>query len=111
MDVDKSFWFLVKDKDFGEIRKYPWRRTVKIKGNVSAFWIHESNDKNGKLMKNAIEISEIDDLIKEVFFNKRYVWLSSDEHEKKQGLFIYEGSSFINWGCDPKYEKLIKSYL
>lgn len=111
MAIDKSFWFVIKDQQLGEIKKYPWLRRVKDQGYKTSFWIHSSNDEVGKRMTNAIAVENIEDLIKEVFLNKHYVWLNTDESKNKQGLFVLNGDSFISWGAEPKYEALIKSYL
>lgn len=111
MLVNKGFWFVIQDKKLGEIKKYPWFRKVKDQGYKTAFWIHYSSDEEGKRMKNAIARENIEDLIKEVFLNKRYVWLNTDEFKNKQGLFVLNGDNFISWGAEPKYEALIRSYL
>lgn len=67
MLVNKSFWFVIQDKKQGEIKKYPWFRKVKDQGYKTAFWIHYSSDEEGKRMKNAIAIENIEVLLKRFF--------------------------------------------
>ena len=67
MLVNKSFWFVIQDKKQGEIKKYPWFRKVKDQGYKTAFWIHYSSVEEGKRMKNAIAIENIEVLLKRFF--------------------------------------------
>ena len=67
MLVNKSFWFVIQDKKQGEIKKYPLFRKVKDQGYKTAFWIHYSSDEEGKRMKNAIAIENIEVLLKRFF--------------------------------------------
>ena len=51
----------------GRNKKYPWFRKVKDQGYKTAFWIHYSSDEEGKRMKNAIAIENIEVLLKRFF--------------------------------------------
>ena len=86
--IDDSLWFIHKDG----ARFHPWRRYSKHHG-FSSFWVSDGSN----LIKDAVPVDTIAELVVEVFSRGRSVWLS--DNDKRTGLYRFGHDVIHDWGA------------
>lgn len=93
--IDDSLWFIHKDGG----RFYPWLRYSK-QHRLRSFWVSDGSN----LIQDATPVATVAELVAEVFFRGRSVWLF--DNGKRGGLYRFGHDAIQGWGAADEVEAL-----